>query len=92
MAKIIYSPGVHLKEELDARSEKCESCGQVVRFTQQDLAKTMGIPARTISEIIQDKRPITLRTAKKLGKALGTSTEFWLSLQHEWDIFKLTHI
>ena len=86
----VYPPSVFLKEELDSRSSPCEHCGAVKRYTQKDLAAEMGIPQRTISEIMQNKRPITKETAKKLAIVLGTGPEVWLNIQHEWHMSQLS--
>ena len=52
------------------------------------LAKHIGLPARTVSEIIRRKRRITPRMAWLLGQALGTSAEFWANLQIAFDLAK----
>lgn len=85
----IYHPGVFLKDELDARSEICKTCGTVKRLQQKDFSKKSGIPERTISEILNGKRPVTVPVARKLAKALGTSIELWLNLQHEYNLSML---
>ena len=50
------------------------------------LAKALFIDQTRISEIIKGKRSITTDTALRLAKFFGTSTEFWLNIQAQYDI------
>ena len=50
------------------------------------LAKTLGITAARLNEIVRGRRGITADTALRLARYLGTSAEFWLSLQLEYDL------
>ena len=55
-------------------------------FSQNKLALSMRVPAQQISEIINCKRAITPETALRLALVIGTTPEFWLSLQAEYDL------
>ncbi|MBF0135714.1 MAG: HigA family addiction module antitoxin [Magnetococcus sp. DMHC-1] len=55
-------------------------------ITQYRLAKTMGVPALRISQIIRGKRAITADSALRLARVLGTTPEFWLALQNRYDL------
>ncbi|MBF0424164.1 MAG: HigA family addiction module antidote protein [Magnetococcales bacterium] len=55
-------------------------------ITQYRLAKTMGVPALRISQIVHGKRAITADTALRLARVLGTTPEFWLALQNRYDL------
>ena len=50
------------------------------------LAVDTGMPHTRISQILNWKRSITANTAIKLGLYFGTSPEFWLGLQNDYDI------
>ncbi len=50
------------------------------------LAKDTNIPATRISQIIKGKRSITADTALRFSKYFGTTPDFWLGLQMEYDI------
>lgn len=50
------------------------------------LAKETKMPLARISGIIKNKRRITVDTALRLAKFFGTSAEFWLGLQFEYDL------
>ncbi len=55
-------------------------------ISQNKLALHMRVPAQRISEIIKGKRAITADTAVRLAKVIGTTPEFWLSLQMDYDL------
>lgn len=50
------------------------------------LAKALGITAARLNEIVRGQRGITADTALRLARYLGTSAEFWLGLQLEYDL------
>ena len=50
------------------------------------LAKAIGVPRTRIERIIREETGISADTALRLGKALGTSPEFWINLQTRYDI------
>ena len=50
------------------------------------LAKDTNIPATRISQIIKGKRSITADTALRFSKYFGTTPDFWLGLQIEYDL------
>ncbi len=55
-------------------------------ISQNKLALGMRVPPQRINEIINGKRSITAETAIRLAMAIGTTPEFWLSLQDEYDL------
>lgn len=50
------------------------------------LAQALHVPANRISEIIGGHRAVTADTALRLSRYLGTSPEFWMGLQAEFDL------
>jgi addiction module HigA family antidote len=50
------------------------------------LAKGLGITAARLNEIVRGERGITADTALRLARYFGTSAEFWLGLQLEYDL------
>ena len=68
-------PGEHLAEFLDE-----------LGITQYRLAKTISVAPRRINEIVLGRRSVTADTALRIGKALGTTPEFWLNLQAAYDL------
>jgi antitoxin HigA-1 len=57
-----------------------------MEITQYRLAKDITVPPRRINEIVLQKRGITADTALRLGRYFGTSEQFWLNLQTEYDL------
>jgi len=55
-------------------------------MSQNRLALNIGVPARRINEIVLGKRGITADTALRLARFFGTSAEFWLGLQAQYDL------
>lgn len=55
-------------------------------ISQNRLALSIGVPARRINEIVLGKRAITADTALRLARFFGTSPQFWLGLQTDYDL------
>lgn len=55
-------------------------------LSQNRVAINIGVPPRRINEIILQKRRITADTALRLARFFGTSPEFWLGLQAQYDL------
>jgi len=50
------------------------------------LAKALGITATRLHDIVRGRCGITADTALCLARYLGSSAEFWLGLQLEYDL------
>jgi addiction module HigA family antidote len=50
------------------------------------LARALRVPANRISAIVNGERGVTADTALRLAKALGTTPDFWLNLQKQYDL------
>ena len=57
-----------------------------IGISQNRLARAMDVPPRRINEIVHGKRAITADTALRLARALGTSAQFWMGLQADYDL------
>ncbi len=55
-------------------------------ISQHRLAKEISVPPRRVNEIVLHKRGVTADTALRLGRYFGTSEQFWLNLQAEYDL------
>jgi addiction module HigA family antidote len=44
-----------------------------------------------VNEIVNGKRGITPDTALRLAKLFGTTAEFWLNGQRNWDLWHAMH-
>lgn len=54
--------------------------------SQVALAEHIGVPVQRINEIIRRKRGVTPQTAWLFAQALGTTPEFWINLQTNYDL------
>jgi addiction module HigA family antidote len=50
------------------------------------LSKSIGVQQTRISLILKGERGITADTAMRFAKFFGTSPEFWMNLQREYDL------
>lgn len=68
----------------------------------EDFLKPLGIPQTRlaelihvyyprVNEIVNGKRGITPDTALRLSRLFGTSPEFWLNGQLEWELYEAMH-
>jgi addiction module HigA family antidote len=57
-----------------------------LKITAYRLAKETELPQTRISQILHSKRSITADTAIRLSKFFGTSPQFWLGLQNDYDL------
>ncbi|MBI3044512.1 MAG: HigA family addiction module antidote protein [Betaproteobacteria bacterium] len=55
-------------------------------LSQNAIARVIGVPPRRINEIVLGKRGITADTAIRLAKHFGTSEQFWMGLQADYDL------
>ncbi len=55
-------------------------------LSQSALARGIGVSARRINEIVHGTRRVTADTALRLGRFFGTSPEFWLGLQMDYEL------
>ncbi|GEM_PF-3229143 len=57
------------------------------KMTRQKLAKKTGVPVQKINSLINGKRRMTCETAILLSEVFGTTAEFWMTLQINYDLF-----
>src|SRR6056297_2594417 len=57
-----------------------------LKVSQNALARAVGVPPRRINEIVLGKRAVTADTAVRLARAFGTSEQFWMGLQADYDL------
>jgi len=50
------------------------------------MAKALGVSRQTINEILRERRAISPAMALRLSRLFGNSPEFWLNVQHSWDL------
>ena len=55
-------------------------------ISQVDFARHLGVPVQRINEIVRGRRGVSAATAWLFSQALGTTPEFWLTLQANHDL------
>ena len=56
-------------------------------LSQTAAAQKLGISFVRLNELVHQKRGVTPDTALRLSRVFGTSAEFWLNLQMDWDLW-----
>ena len=57
--------------------------------SQSKFARHLGVPIQRINELVKGKRGITPETAWLLSASLGTTPEFWMNLQVNYELTSL---
>jgi len=70
-------PGEHLRIDLEE-----------LGMSQAVLARTLKVPKNRISQIIDGERGVTADTALRLGRWMGTSPQYWMNLQVNYELRK----
>jgi addiction module HigA family antidote len=55
-------------------------------LTQVDAARQLGLSVNRVNEIVLGKRGVTADTALRLSARFGTTPQFWMHLQADWDL------
>jgi len=79
------SPPVHAGEIL--KEEFMKPLG----ISVNQLAKDINVSSFTIRQLINKKRRLTPYIAWKLAKYFGTTPEFWLKFQNQYDLWIALH-
>jgi antitoxin HigA-1 len=59
-----------------------------LQLGQVEAARRLAISLNRMNEIVLSKRGITADTALRLAHLLGTSPQFWMRLQADWDLHR----
>jgi len=60
-----------------------------LEISEYRVAKDIGVPPRRINEIVHGLRAITPDTALRLARYFGTTPQFWINLQTDYELRKL---
>ena len=55
-------------------------------LTANRLAMELLVPATRVNDIVRGKRAITADTALRLARYFGTTPQFWMNLQANYDL------
>jgi addiction module HigA family antidote len=58
-----------------------------LHMSVNQLAKALGVDSARLKEIVRGRRGITADTAFRLARHPGTSAEFWLGLQLDYELW-----
>ena len=50
------------------------------------LSMALQVPAQRINDIVRERRAVSVDTALRLAQFFGTSAEFWMGLQTDYDM------
>jgi antitoxin HigA-1 len=56
-------------------------------MSQLELARRMGVPIQRVNTLINGKRDMSPETAILLAKVLKTSSQYWMNLQMNCDLY-----
>lgn len=57
-----------------------------LHLSVNQLARALAVDATRLNDIVRGRRGISADTALRLGRYLGTSAEFWVRLQADYDL------
>lgn len=67
--------------------------GEILRDEMAELeisarafARTLGVPVNRITQILNEQRGLTADTALRLARYFGTTAEFWMDLQSDYEL------
>jgi len=56
-------------------------------MSQVELARRMGVPIQRVNTLINGKRDMSPETAILLSKVLKTTSQYWMNLQMNCDLY-----
>ncbi len=68
-------PGRILKREITAR-----------KLSANKLALALRVPSGRITQILNEKRGVSVETALRLSRYFGNSAKFWMNLQASYEL------
>lgn len=69
-------PGEILREEFLAP----------MKLTPYSVARSCGVPRTRIERLAREETPVTADTALRLSRYFGTTPQFWMNLQAQYDL------
>jgi antitoxin HigA-1 len=55
-------------------------------LSQNALARDISVPARRVNDLVHGRRAVTADTALRLSRYFGTSPQFWMNLQSQFEL------
>jgi len=87
-------------EQLKRMPKRPASPGEILRedvlpelgISQDAFAQKLGVSRQTISELLLEKRPVSVDLAWRLGTFLGNGPALWIDMQWGVDTWDALHI
>jgi antitoxin HigA-1 len=54
----------------------------------KELAQHLGVSRQSLSNLVHERRAVSIEMAQRLGQAFQNGARFWLALQMQWDIWE----
>ena len=80
MSRLKKLPPIHPGEILS------EEFLKPLGMSMNKLADELHVPANRITQTVEGRRSITGETELRLARYFGTSAEFWLGMQKDYDL------
>lgn len=55
-------------------------------MSASELANHIGVPRTHIERLVKEKSPMTVDTALRLSRFFGSTPQFWLNMQINYDV------
>jgi addiction module HigA family antidote len=62
-----------------------------LRMTIKDVAAHLDVSRAALSELVNERRSVSLDMARRLGSAFGNGARFWIALQMQYDLWHAEH-
>lgn len=72
-------PGALLREDI----------APALNITQTELARRLRVSRVTVSELLHEKRAVSVDMALRLGRLTKTTPESWLNMQQAYDLWEM---
>lgn len=84
-----------MKDKMLITKRQPVSVGEIIKeeylaqmqITQEQLATAMGVSRKTVNEICNGRRTITVDSALLLAKVFENTPDFWLNMQRRSDLW-----
>ena len=57
-----------------------------MKLTAYSVARACGVPRTRIERLAREETPVTADTALRLARYFGTTPQFWMGLQAQYDL------
>lgn len=64
-----------------------ELCLDPLELTVTQVAQTLGVARKTLSELVNGRAGVSPEMAIRLAKAFRTTPDFWMNLQKQYDLW-----